>query len=186
MDRTAPSMLKATMIGGLSAGFAGAVPLVGAINACCCALVIGGGFFAAFLYSNECKSRGVEFRPGNGALVGLVAGLFYSLATTVMGGIVQMLMPTDIDQMLEMFDRFDMPPEAVETATRFVEGSTGVIGMILGFFFWLVIAAVFSTIGGLIGGAVFKVEAPPPPTSGIAPPVPPSGGSSEGTPPAQQ
>ncbi len=76
MDKTAPSMLKATMIGGLTAGFVGGVPIIGAVNVCCCALVIAGGFLAAFLYSNECKSHGVEFRAGNGALVGLVAGLF--------------------------------------------------------------------------------------------------------------
>ena len=170
-DRS-PSMLKATMIGGLSAGFVGAVPLVGIVNLCCCALVISGGFFAAFLYSNECKSLGVEFRAGNGAMVGLVAGLFYSLATTVFAGIVQLLMPTDIDEMLEMLEGFDLPPEAVETATRFAEGSTGIVGMMIGFFFWLVVAAVFSTIGGLIGGAVFKVEPP------AAPPAPPTFGAS--------
>ena len=44
---------------------------------------------------------------------------------------------------------------------------------------WLLIAAVFSTIGGLIGGAMFKVEAPPPgamPTGGMTPPDSPMGG----------
>ena len=66
MDNRAPSMLKATLIGGLTAGVVSGLPFVSALNACCCALVIGGGFLAAFIYSRDCQRAGVAFRPGSG------------------------------------------------------------------------------------------------------------------------
>jgi len=180
-----PSMLKATMIGGLSFGVAGAIPLINMLNCLCCALIIAGGFLAAFLYSKECSAAGVEFRPGNGALIGLVAGLFYSVANAFTGGLVAAVFGgPDIEQMRDMFEQFDLPPEAMDTALRFMETSGSFIGIMIAFFFTLLFAAIFSTIGGLIGGAVFKVE-PPPPAS-PAPPTPSAplgGGPGGGAPP---
>ena len=169
MDSRAPSMLKATLIGGVVFGVLGGIPLVSCL---CCALMVGAGFLAAFLYSKECANAGVEFKGGNGALVGLVAALFYALANAVVGALVKMMMPaTDPDQVVEMMEQFGAPPEAIDMALKFVEGSSGLIGVLIGFFVTLLIAAIFSTIGGVIGGAVFKVEPPPaPPTVQTPPP----------------
>jgi uncharacterized protein involved in cysteine biosynthesis len=156
-------MLKSTLIGGALFGFIGAIPLLNMINCACCALVVAGGFLASYLYSRECRGQGVEFRAGGGALVGLVAGLFYAIMNSIIGGIVSKLMPTDVDQLVEMLEQFDVPPESIDIAVKMLEGSGTFMGMLIGFFVVLLIAAVFSTIGGLIGGAVFKVipEAPP-------------------------
>jgi hypothetical protein len=177
MDKTAPSMLKATLIGGGAAGFAAALPVVGALNCLCCSLVIGGGFLAAYLYSRDCGQAGVEFRPGSGALVGLVAGLFYSIVVTVVGVVVRAIMPApDIDKILESLEQLDLDPEVIDTIVEFMEMSQSAWGLLIMFFATLLIAAVFSTIGGLIGGAVFKVEAPPsaPSPMGQTPPPPPT------------
>lgn len=166
MDSRAPSILKATLIGGVVFGVLGGIPIV---NCLCCALMVGAGFLAAFLYSKECASASVEFKGGNGALVGLVASLFYAFASSVIGGIFSALMPSDPEQAMEMMEQFGMPPESMEMAAKFLEGSTGFIGILLGFFITLLIAALFSTIGGLIGGAVFKVEPPPAPPAAQTP-----------------
>lgn len=163
-----PSMLKATAIGGLLFGIAGAIPLVNFINCFCCALIVAGGFAAAFIYSKDCAAAGVAFRPGNGAIVGLVAGLFYALANTVVSGIFRMLIPNDPEQMLEMLEQFNLPEESMDTAMRFIESTAGVMGLVIGFFVTLLLAAIFSTAGGLIGAAVFKVEPRPP----APPPMP--------------
>jgi hypothetical protein len=56
----------------------------------------------------------------------------------------------------------DLIDEALEDSGTFSVGKT-----ILGFFISVLLGAVFSTLGGLIGGAVFKVEPVPP-----APPAP--------------
>lgn len=162
-----PKMLKATLIGGGVAGVLSAIPGLNLLNCACCALVIGGGFFAAYLYSKECAAAGVEFRPGNGALVGLVAALFYAVAASIVGGIVQMIMPTDIGQIMEQFDQADMPPETRDMIGDVLEMMSGSGAIFIGFFVNLIAGAIFSTIGGLIGGAVFKVETPPaPPAQG--------------------
>ena len=173
MDNRAPSMLKATLIGGALFGFLGGLPLIGALNVCCCALFAAGGFLAAYLYSKECGNAGVEFKAGNGALVGLVAGLFYSIATAVTSGIVSIFASPDPEQMMELFEQIGLPPESMDMAAKWMESSSGFTGVLIGFFFSLLLAAIFSTIGGLIGGATFKVQAPPPaPPAGQVPPPP--------------
>ncbi len=163
MDNQSPSMLKSTLIGGALFGFIGGLPLIGVLNCACCALVVAGGLLASYMYSRECRQQGVEFRAGGGALVGLVAGLFYAIAHTIVDGIVKTIWPVDVEEALEMAEQFGAPPESLEIVAKFLEGSGTFVGLIIGFFFLLLIAAIFSTIGGLIGGAVFKVtpQAPP-------------------------
>lgn len=172
MDNAAPSMLKATLIGGAVAGFVGGAPLIGALNCLCCSLVISGGFLAAFLYSRDCRSSGAAFRPGNGATVGLVAGLFYALAHTVTSGLVQVATGTNMQKIFERVEEMmgeEMPPEAEPMIDFLVNANPFVLGGVL-FCCLLLVAAVFSTIGGLIGGAAFKVEpATPAPPPGMPP-----------------
>lgn len=163
MDNS-PSMLRATLIGGAVFGLAGATPIVSLLNCACCALVVASGFLAAYLYSRECEQKHAAFTAGNGAIVGLVAGMFYALTTVVVSGLIQLAFETDVEQMLEQLEDagIGIPPEA-ESIIDFFVNANPIVLLFLGFCFWLLVAAVFSTIGGLIGGAVFKVEPPPPP-----------------------
>lgn len=164
MDKQAPSMLKPTLIGGGLMGLLAALPVISAINCACCALVAGGGFIAAYLYSRECSSQGVEFRPGSGAMVGLVAGLFYALSATIFGAIVTSIFGgPDVDMIIDQMEQAGAPPEMIDAVVNFVEMLTSFAGVIILFFINLLLAAIFSTLGGLIGGAVFKVERTPPP-----------------------
>ncbi len=169
MKSGSPSMLKATMIGGGAAGFVSALPFVGALNCLCCCLVVGGGFLAAYLYSKECRSNGVEFRPGTGALVGLVAAFFFAIMATIVSFLSRFVVPQDPEQILSRLESANMPPQALETATKVIELLFAPIGILIGFVFALLLGAVFSTIGGLIGGAAFKVEATATPPSAGAP-----------------
>jgi hypothetical protein len=164
MDNQAPSMLKPTLIGGLIFGVVGGLPVISALNCACCSLVVAGGFLASYLYSKECRREGAEFRAGGGALIGLVAGLFYALASTVIGALVKLVMPPpDPQEIAGMMEQFGAPPESIDMMMRFMEGGESFVGVIITFFIMLLIAAIFSTIGGLIGGAVFKVEPAAPP-----------------------
>lgn len=163
MDQAAPSMFKATLIGGATAGVVASIPLVSALNCLCCSLVISGGFFAAFLYSRECGRAGAAFRPGSGAMVGLVAGLFYSVVSTIGAAVVHMVSPAGteeaIDQVLEQLEgQPNVPPETIEMIEGFMRLITTWAGLFIVFCITLLVAAIFSTVGGLIGGAVFKVE----------------------------
>ena len=176
MDNAAPSMLKATLIGGGAAGVAGAIPVVNYLNCLCCALVIAGGFLAAYLYSKDCGAAGVEFRPGSGALVGLVAGLFYAIAATIVGVILRPFMAEpNIEEIVEALEQANFDPAAIDAGIEWIELVLSPIGILFVFFATLLAAAVFSTIGGLIGGAVFKVEPPPSMPSGMGQVPPPPG-----------
>ena len=66
----------------------------------------------------------------------------------------------------------DIDPEVLDGITHFMESSGGLMMILIGLFFALVCGAIFGTLGGLIGGSVFKVE-PQPPTLEHAPPPPP-------------
>jgi hypothetical protein len=170
MDNSSPSMLKPTLIGGVACGVAGGLPFIGAINCACCALVMGAGFLAAYLYSGQCKRAGAEFRPGGGALVGLVAGLFYAVAHTAVGAFFRPD-PGQIEEIIGQMEDQGAPAEAVDMVSRMMETFAGGLGIVFLFFFMLLVGAVFATIGGLIGGAVFKVAPTTP-----APPAPRAGG----------
>ena len=185
MDKN-PSMIKATVIGGLSAAVLSSIPLVSCLNVACCSLLIGGGFLASFIYSRDIAAAGGSFAVGNGAAVGLITGGFYAVGTAVTGAITRVLIGVSPAEQFELIrDQMEqsgnLPPEALETLDKvssFLESSGGGLLFIIGFGFSLLLGAVFCTVGGLIGGAVFKKE-PPAPAAPAAPAAepPPAGGT---------
>jgi hypothetical protein len=162
VESRSPSILKPASIGGGLAGLVGGLPIIGALNCACCALVVGGGFLASFLFSRTCQGAGVAFRAGTGAKVGALAGLFYAVVHGVVGSLFQLAFRTDPEEILAQMEQGGLPPEYLETAESIVRFLTSSGGMVAGFIGLLVVGVIFSTIGGLIGGAAFKVEPAPP------------------------
>ena len=161
MQTESPSMLKPALLGGAIFGIASALPFIGAVNCACCALIIGSGFLAAYFHSQECKSAGAEFLPGTGALVGLLAGLVHALVAWVVNSVFMATQGLDFEEMAyELEQQPWADPETTDIIVRFVEGAGVVVLILLALAFWLVVSLIFATIGGLIGGAVFKVERP--------------------------
>ncbi len=166
-----PSMLMPAVIGGVGGAVVSALPLVGALNCACCSLIIGSGFMAAFIYSRNCKEAGVGFQAGSGALLGLFAGLIFALSSTVITGVKGIIftggggVEAEMTEAREMMEQFGLPPEQMESIEEgmaayqeFVERFGVWVFILLGFGLSLLLGCVFATIGGLIGGAVFKVE----------------------------
>ena len=180
MDKN-PSMIKATVIGGLSAAILSSIPIVNCLNAACCSLLIGGGFLAAFIYSREVEAAGGSFAVGNGAAVGLVTGGFYAVGTSVVSAITRMLIDVSPAEQFELLREQlesggNLPPEMLDTLeqiSNFLVESGGGLLFIIGFGFALLMGAVFCTVGGLIGGAVFKKD--PPAAAPAAPEAPQAG-----------
>jgi Na+-driven multidrug efflux pump len=166
-DRTA-DLLKPTLTAGVIFGAIGSIPFLNLINCACCALIIGCGVLASRLYANESRRQGTGFRPAQGATVGLVSGAFYALTATIVGTIFQMVIGDPGSKMLlEWLSQLPSMPEEnrqmiEEALQQASERSPSVFGVLFQFLWWVLLGAIFATLGGLIGGALFKVEPRPP------------------------
>lgn len=170
MTRNSPNLWMPAFIGGGAGGLLSAIPYVDALNCVCCSLVIGSGFLAAFLYSKQFKDSSMTFGAGNGALVGVVAGVFYAVVNGLASWLKARVTGVGFEEAIEeaiaqLESNPQIPAEQLDPIIAFME-SGGVL--VVGIVFSVAIALIFATIGGLIGGAVFKVE----PSAPAPPPIP--------------
>lgn len=156
-------------------GVLSALPLISAGNLCCCLWIIGGGGVAAYVFQ---QNQSAPITPGDAALVGLLAGL--------VGAVVQVLLSIPISVLIGPMERQvlqrliemigPVPPEMRDTLERYGRGEqTGlllIVGRIVSFMIWLFLGAIFSTLGALLGSAIFRKQAPPPGPIDIPPPPP--------------
>ncbi len=161
---TSPNFVRPALIGGAVMGVLSALPIVSAGNICCCLWVVTGGLVASYVFQ---QNQTAPISPSDGALVGLLGGIFGALIHTavsipidiVVGPMQRALMQRLIDMtgnmpsdLRDMFERF---------GNRQTSGAFFIVGHIVGMMFWLCIGGVFSTLGGLLGAAIFKKPAPP-------------------------
>lgn len=145
-------------------GVLSALPFINLGNACCCLWVVSGGVVAAYLLQ---QNEAEPLTPGDGALVGLLAGLA--------GAVIQVVVSIPISITIAPMERalaqrvIDMagnvPPELRGAFDRLGPGrgmAWMIAGSFIGLMFWMFIGAIFSTLGGLIGAAIFKKTPPAP------------------------
>jgi hypothetical protein len=147
-------------------GVLSALPIIYFGNVCCCMWVISGGLVAAYVLQ---QNQSAPITPGDGALVGLLAGLT--------GAVIHLVLSIPIDLVMAPYERAmaqrmiemagDMPPwlsDMVQQASQrqLDMGIALVIARrILFFIFMLFVGAIFSTLGGLLGAAIFRKDTPP-------------------------
>jgi hypothetical protein len=153
--------LQPALLGGAFIGVMSALPIINAGNCCCCLWVLVGGALAVYLRQ---QSSPVSITAAEGALMGLLAGFI--------GGVVGVLLAIPIQMMVgpmqqEWLSRImagneDMPPELRDMMDRLMAGNAMfVAGAVMN----IVISVIFGMLGGLLGVAIFKKNAPPqPPT----------------------
>ena len=110
------------------------------------------------------KGAGFGFTAGNGAVVGMASGVVYGLVAGVVGALIRSVFDhTDVGEIVEQMESMGtMDPEAVEMMSRFMESTGPATIAIAGVFISLLLGVIFATLGGLIGGAVFKADPPQP------------------------
>ncbi len=145
-------------------GLLSGLPFISAGNLCCCLWVIAGGLVAAYVLQ---QNQAAPITPGDGALVGLLAGL--------LGAVVQAIVSIPINFFLGPMERAlverivdmsgNMPVDMRDALERYGRGNQSfaftIIASVVAFMFYVCVGAVFSTIGGLIGAAIFKKDTPP-------------------------
>ena len=145
------SKTKPVLVGGAVMGVLSALPIVNLGNACCCLWVICGGAVAAYLLQQD---QATPIGAGDGAFVGFLAGLFGTLVTMIISVPISLIMAPFQRQFLEQLNRNgQMPPGFEDFATSM---AAGVLGMVIFGMVFLVAAVIFSTLGGLLGAAIFK------------------------------
>jgi hypothetical protein len=150
-------LTQPALIGGLVGGALSALPLIAGGNLCCCLWIVSGGAVAAYLLQ---QNQSLPLAASDGALVGLLAGVAGAFVYLVLSIPINILM-APLERVL--FERLSetmssMPPEFREYARGSV--SSGV-ALVLGFVLMLVLGAIFSTLGGMLGAVIFRRKMPP-------------------------
>ena len=160
------SMLKWAAVFGVSIGLLTGIPF-GGLLVCCslCMIIVLPGFLAAWRVSVDAASRGEAFDVGPGTLTGLLAGLFYGVTNGIITPIVTYLFPASSLWMLESFQEFaesaeGVPAESLDQIDALIDQATnpefGFLVLIFSIIKSTIFGVLFSTIGGLIAGAVFS------------------------------
>ena len=156
------SKLQPSLLGGLFIGVLSALPVISAGNCLCCLWVVAGGALAAYLLQ---QNQDWPIEAGDGAIVGLMAGLAGAVVASLLSIPIQMLMgPMTADMFRQIAESAgDAPPELRGFLERLGSGGLGAAAIIFGLIVNLVFFSVFGLLGGLLGHAIFKKTAPPPP-----------------------
>ena len=160
------SKFQPALLGGLVLGVLSALPIVSIGNFCCCLWIILGGVLAAYLLQ---RNQATPIAAGDGAMVGFLAGVIGAVVWQVLAIPITLAMgPFQARLMERLLSNADLP-ENVRPIVEGMRQSTGlsVVYFIIGAFFTMVVSIVFSTLGGLLGAALFRTKVPP------VPPMPP-------------
>jgi hypothetical protein len=153
---TKQQFAQPALIGGAVVGVLSALPIISVANLCCCLWVITGGAVAAYVLQQNQQG---PITPGDGALAGLFAGLTGAVIYLLLSIPITLLMaPVERVMMERVIESGRLPPEFQAYVGTYTGGA---VRLVAGFFFMVVVGAIFSTIGGLIGAAVFKKTVPP-------------------------
>jgi hypothetical protein len=182
--------VRAAVTAGAVAGILSAIPFVNFVNLCCCAWAILGGVLAVYLYMKDAQT---PLTPSDGATLGAIAGAVTAAIYLIIGvPIGYMLGNTMMSFMTDFIARND--PAQAEALRQQMEASQSIGKAILQGLLGAIILLVFSTIGGLIGSAIFgkkgaggvggsTMPPPPPGNYGGGGAQPPAGGGYGGTQP---
>ena len=159
--------LKPALIGGVVLGLLSAIPFVNWVNICCCLWAILGGMLASYLYI---KNSPKPANAGDGAVLGVLAGLVGGIVSFVLGVPIQMLAGAAINGILIGFVEGMNPSQAEMLRQQMLAGQT-IAGAIINGLVSAVFLFIFSIIGGLIGVPIFEkrkgdMTPPPPPNMG--------------------
>jgi hypothetical protein len=149
------AMLRPALWGALVIGVLSGLPLVSAGNCCCCAWIVSGGMLAAYLLQNGTPS---PITMGDGALVGLLAGLMGAFVNTVVSVPMTLMMGPVQQRLFQQLlqSQPDMPDNVRQLLDNVGGSAVSVIGIAVGFVVMLILGAVFASLGGLLGAFFFK------------------------------
>jgi uncharacterized protein YqgC (DUF456 family) len=149
-------MLYPAFIGGLVVGVLSALPFISAGNVCCCLWVVSGGAVAAYVLQQK---KTTPISAADGAVVGLLAGIIGAGVYLLVAMPVTLLMaPLQRELFEQLINSGRVPPQFEDYLNS---RASGAIGLVIGFFAMLAAGIIFSTLGGLLGVAMFRKKPAP-------------------------
>ena len=146
-------IFQPALLAGVALGLLSSIPYINMGNMFCCLWIVGGGVLAVYLY----KKDGGEITTGNGATLGLLAGLFAAPVEAIVGGLLFWARGNQITASfytaMQKSDA-ELPP-GLEQMMGMLFGSPVYITLFT-FVSALITNAVFATLGGVIGAMIFK------------------------------
>ena len=186
MHHAKPSKTIPVVAGGLFLGVLSGIPVINFINCACCALVIGGGILSSYLYMKDYPPEQPRVQYGDGALLGLLAGLLGAVVSTIIAIPFQLLVggASNAGMLEALRSQPDIPAEIIDMIEPFFQGGINMLAILFGLLVGSVLYSIFGMLGGVIGVALFGPKggnapqaapapyAPAPPTRPIQPPPP--------------
>lgn len=149
-----PNRTQSVLIGGLVVGIL-STSVLGLINILCCAGVIIGAVVGVWHYTEEHQ---LTIPSGQGALIGALCGVVGAIIAGVLNQIL-VAIGLDVTAALQesMMQNLGMSADQLEQVRQMQQGQQGgVLWIILGLLFNMVLFAVFGAIGGAIGASAFQ------------------------------
>jgi len=144
--------LKPALIGGVVIGLLSIIPIVNLGNVCCCLWAILGGLLATYLYV---KNSPVPVGPGDGAILGAIAGAVGAVIVIVLGIPISIIAGGITRELLIRLMESVNPSQAEMVRAQMVAGES-IVGAIVNGIILAVLVVIFSTLGGLIGVPIFE------------------------------
>ncbi len=171
---TKPNKLIPVLIGGCSMAAVSVIPMINLINCLCCAGIMGGAIVGVWFYKKNFPPNEVfttSHGAGIGALSGVVGGFLTSAFTALTLGMFSSHFSLTFQETIdEAFQQMHVvnDPNAVEQARQALVAlaSQPFFTFALVLVSSLLIFVGFGTLGGVIGGSIFKtrfIQQYPPP-----------------------
>ncbi len=161
------SKVKPGLVGGVILGLLSVIPFVNWANICCCLWAILGGLIGSYLYI---KKSPTPATAGDGAIVGVFAGLVGAAIAIILGIPINLLVGGAMARlMISLVENLD-PRQAELIRERFAASQT-TAGTIINAIVGAIFLFIFAVVGGLLGIPIFEkrkstVTPPPPPAVG--------------------
>jgi len=178
MNQGTSRMIGPALIGGVFLGITSSLPIVNLVNCACCLWVVGGGVLAVYLYTRNYPSAMAPVTYTDGAILGLLTGIFGGLVWTAVDVPLALLWlqfdAADLAKLQEVLQDARIPPEVREFILSVVQSEGTGLGVILfNIGIHVLLGSIFATLGGILGVALFGNQARQqvPPAGPIEPPA---------------
>lgn len=145
------SKLKPAIIGGVIVGLLSAIPFVNLANICCCLWALLGGAIASYVYI---KGSPIPVKAGDGAVLGVLAGVVGAVIYVIIGIPLGILAGAAMVNLMAGWIEGVNPDQA--RMMREMQATQTIIATIIRGIIFAILLIAFSTIGGLLGVAIFE------------------------------